>query len=101
MLGWLRLFLLTPPLMSAFGLLRRSALGFSRSEIEIVIRLGVAVLQIFFHPSLVIRPSEVSPPQVWYIEVTQPERTREFPQLVQTKGLGEDVGSLPIGRSVL
>ena len=32
--------------------------------------------------------------------MTQPERTREFPQLVQTKGLGEDVGNLSIRRNI-
>ena len=31
----------------------------------------------------------------------QPKRTRELPQLVQTKGLGEDVGILPIHRDIL
>ena len=33
--------------------------------------------------------------------MTQPKRTRELPQLVQTKGLGEDVGSLPISQNVM
>ena len=33
--------------------------------------------------------------------MTQPKRTRELPQLVQTKGLGEDVGSLPIRLNIL
>ena len=33
--------------------------------------------------------------------MTQPERTRELPQLVQTKGLGEDVGSLSVRRNIL
>ena len=42
-----------------------------------------------------------TPPQVRHVEVTQPERTREFPQPVQTKGLGEDVGSLPIRRNIV
>ena len=87
--------------MSAFGLFRGSALGFfNRSEIEIVIRLGIAVfLAPFLLPSLVSRDS--SPPQVWHIEVTQPKHTRELPQLVQTKGLGEDIGILPICRNIL
>ena len=89
------------PLMSAFGLFRGSALGFfSRSEVELVIRLGVAVSSApFLLPCLVVR--DCSPPQVWHVEVTQPEGTRELPQLVQTKGLGEDVGSLPIRGNVL
>ena len=101
MLGWLRLFLSTTPLMSAFRLFRGSVLGFfSRSEIEFVIRLGVAVSSApFLFPCSVSRDS--SPPQVWRVEVTQPKRTRELPQLVQTKGLGEDAGSLPIRRNVL
>ena len=101
MLGWLRLFLPDAPVMSTFGLFRGSALGFfNRFELEIVIRLSIAVfLAPFLLPSLVSRDS--SPPQVWHIEVTQPKHTRELPQLVQTKGLGEDVGSLPICRNML
>ena len=30
----------------------------------------------------------------------QPKHTRELPQLVETKGLGEDVGVLPIRRNI-
>ena len=44
---------------------------------------------------------EFSPPQVRHVEVTQPKRTRELPQLVETKGLGEDVGVLPIRGNIL
>ena len=84
-------------------LLFRLGLGLfsvSKSEVELVIRLGVAVSSApYLLPCLVVR--DCSPPQVWHIEMMQPERTRELPQLVQTKGLGEDVGSLPIRRNIL
>ena len=33
--------------------------------------------------------------------MAQAERTRQLPQLVQTKGLGEDVGRLPICQNIL
>ena len=87
--------------MSAFGLFHGSALGFfSRSEVEFFIRPDVAVSSApFLLPCSVSR--DCSPPQVRHIEVTQPKRTRELPQLVQTKGLGEDVGSLLIHRNIL
>ena len=39
-------------------------------------------------------------PQVWYIEMAQAKRTQELPQLVKTKGHGEDVGILPIRRNI-
>ena len=70
-----------------------SVLGFfSRPEVEFVIQLGVAVSSApFLLGCLVFR--DFSPPQVRNVYVTQPERTRELPQLVQTKGLGEDVGT--------
>ena len=41
-----------------------------------------------------------SPPQVRHVEVPQTKHTRELPQLVETKGLGEDVGVLPIRRNI-
>ena len=44
---------------------------------------------------------EFSPPQVRHVKVPQPKRTRELLQLVKTKGLGEDVGVLPIYRNIL
>ena len=99
--GWLRLSPSAAPLLSAFGRFCRSALGFcSRSEVEFSIRLGVAVSSApFLLPCLAVR--DCSPPQVQHVEMTRPERTRELPQLVQTKGLGEDVGSLPIHRNIL
>ena len=101
MLGWLRLPPSTAPLLSASRLFCGSALGFfSRSEVEFVIRLGVAVSSApFLLPCSVFQ--DYSPPHVRHVEVMKPERTRELPQLVQTKGLGEDVNSLPIRRNVL
>ena len=30
----------------------------------------------------------------------QPKRTQELPQLVQAKGFGEDIGSLPISSNI-
>ena len=44
---------------------------------------------------------DFSPPQVRHIEAPQTKRTRELPQLVQTKGLGENVGVLPIHPNIL
>ena len=44
---------------------------------------------------------EFSSPQVHHVEVPQPKRTRELLQLLSTKGLGEDVGVLPIRRNIL
>ena len=42
-------------------------------------------------------PFVVLPPhQVRHVEVPQTKRTRELPQLVETEGLGENVGNLPI-----
>ena len=35
------------------------------------------------------------------MKVSQPKHTRELPQLVKTKGLGEDVDVLPIHRNIL
>ena len=94
------LFLLAASLTFAFGLFRGSALGFSsRPEIEFVIRLSVAVSSApFLRPSVVFQ--NFSPPHVRHVEVSQPKRTRELPQLVETKGLGEDVGVLPIRRNI-
>ena len=40
--------------------------------------------------------SDISPAQVLHVEVTQPKRTRDLLQLVQTKGLGENVSILLI-----
>ena len=37
-----------------------------------------------------------SPPQVRHVEVPQTKRTRELRQPVETKGFGEDVGSVSI-----
>ena len=66
-----------------------SVLGFfSRPKIELIIRLGSNIL---FSPS---------PPQVQHVEVLQTKCTREFPQLVQAKGFGKDMGSLPIHRNI-
>jgi hypothetical protein len=42
-----------------------------------------------------------STPQVRHVEVAQPKRTRELPQLVEPKSLGENVGNLPIRRNML
>ena len=97
-LGWLQLFPLAAALMSDLRLLCGSGFGFlSRSEIKFFIRIGSAVTSApFLLPSVVF-----SPPQVWHVEVSQPKRTREFPQLVKTKGLGEDVGVLSIRRNKL
>ena len=44
---------------------------------------------------------DFSSPQVWYVEVSEAKSTRELPQLVESKGLGEDVGVLPIRRNIL
>ena len=100
-LGWLRLSPSVAPLLSVSGLFYGSALGFfSRTEIEFVIRFGVTGSSApFLLLCLVVR--DCSPPQVRHVEVTQPERTRELPQLVQTKGLGENVSSLLIRRNIL
>ena len=63
------------------------------------VRLGFVVLRNFSPPSMVIQ--DFSPPQVRHIEVMQPKRTRELPQLVQTKRLGEDIDILPIRQNIL
>ena len=91
MLGWLWLFLTTAPLTSV-GLFREF-------EIKFVIRFGVTVFGNFSPPFVVIR--DFSPLQVRHIEVSQSKRTRELPQLVETKKLGEAVGVLPIRRDIL
>ena len=66
------------PHLSASGLFRGSTLGFfSQSEVEFSIRLDVVVSSA---PRLVSQDS--SPPQVRHVEVMQPERTQELPQLV-------------------
>ena len=44
---------------------------------------------------------DFSPPQVRHVEVPQPKRTRELPQLVETKVLGDDVEVLPIRLNIL
>ena len=46
--------------------------------------------------SVSVSVSVSAPPLVQHIEKPQTKRTRELPQLVKTKGLGEDVGVLPI-----
>ena len=105
MIGWLRLFLSVVALTSAFGLFRGSALGFfSQPEIEFVIRLGVAVSSApFLLPFVILQDisRDFSPPQVRYVEVPQPKCTQDLPQLVETKGLGEDVSVLSIRRNIL
>ena len=50
-------------------------------------------------PSVVLRV--FSPRQVRRVEVPQPKRTRELPQLFESKGLGEDVGVLQICWNIL
>ena len=40
-------------------------------------------------------------PSSSHVEVPQPKRTQELPQLVETKGLGEDVGIPPIRQNIL
>ena len=46
-------------------------------------------------------PQEFSLPEVRHVEMSQPKRTRELSQLVETKGLGEDVGVLLIRQIIL
>ena len=67
-------------------------LGSSQPDIEIVFRLSITVTPVpFLFPSVVC-----SPPEVRHVEVLQPKRTSELRQLVETKGLGEDVVVLAI-----
>ena len=70
-----------------------SVLGFfSRPEIEFFIRI---LSDFFFYPF----PSP-PPPQVRHVEMLRPKRIREVPHLVQAKGFGEDIGSLPIRQNI-
>ena len=50
--------------------------------------------------SVSVSVSVSAPPLVQHIEKPQTKRTRELPQLVKTKGLGEDVGVLPIRQNI-
>ena len=45
--------------------------------------------------------SRILSPSSSALEVTQPKRTRELPQHVKSKGLGEDVGVLSIRQNIL
>ena len=83
--------------MSAFGHFRGSTIGFfSQSEIEFFIIFGFTVTSAPFLLPFV----GFSLPQVRHIKVSQIKRTRELTQLVETKGLREDVRSLPIFRNI-
>ena len=67
------------PVFGLVALVRRFALAFSkRSEIEFIIRLGITVFSSpFVLPSMVLWDffQGFSPPQVCYVEVSQPKRT--------------------------
>ena len=93
MLGWLWLFLFGCSPYVRFRTLPR-----------IRPRLLQPIRSRIRHPTPSLFPCSVSRDashsQVRHIEVTQPERTQELSQLVQTKRLGEDVGSLPIRRNI-
>ena len=83
--------------VSAFDFFNGSAFGFfSQSEIEFFIIFGFTVTSAPFLLPFV----GFSLPQVRHIKVSQIKRTRELTQLVETKGLREDVRSLPIFRNI-
>ena len=50
--------------------------------------------------SVSVSVSVSAPPLVQHIEKPQTKRTRELPQLVETKGFGEDVDVFPIRRNI-